>query len=54
MEPNYLKQAFAALLRGDTAERDRLCELALKELEAQEQANTRIMTLKPTDHLTPQ
>lgn len=50
MEPDYLKQAFAALLRGDTAERDRLCDLARKEIDEQE----RIITLKPTDTLTKQ
>lgn len=41
----YLKQAFAALLRGDTKERDRLCDLATKAHDEQE----RLLKLNPTD-----
>lgn len=45
-----LRAAFAALLRGDTAERDRLCDLA-KDLHEQEE---RIRQLRPSDNVRKQ
>lgn len=44
----YLRQAFAALLRGDTAERDRLCELALQAYAARD----RLLKLDQSDPVT--
>jgi hypothetical protein len=33
---DYMRAAFAALLRGDTAERDRLCKMAEQLIRAQD------------------
>lgn len=35
-EPNYLKLAFEAILRGDYKMRDHYCELAMKQAAQQE------------------
>jgi hypothetical protein len=41
----YLRAAFKALLAGDLAERDRLCELSLKAHDEEQ----RLRTLAPND-----
>lgn len=54
MTENHLKLAFQALLNGDTAERDRQCELAKAEIARNEANEARLRTLKSTDHLKAQ
>ncbi len=44
----YLKMAWDALLRGDLAERDRLCDLSLRTFDEEE----RLRALHQSDSLT--
>jgi hypothetical protein len=47
----YLRDAFQAILRGDKAERDRLCNLAEKQMEADKANEARLRSIDPVDSL---